>query len=279
MTWKRGFIESVRLAKVASGADDDDRTTGEQLAALLRHPSGAFVRDIVIGTADGVDDGDVHFDSVVAALGKLKPPHVRSIYLGDMDEYEVSWMHAGNVSPLWSLPALEKLTIKAGSMKLGTITSSTLREVQLISGGLTSENLKAIAKAQWPKLERLAVWFGTAHYGASGGVKELRELLDAKHVPALRHLALCNGEFADMLCSALATAKVVKQLNTLDLSKGTMTDAGAAALRAAIAAFRHLDVLDVSDNCLFGANLRGVAKKVVTGDQKSPDEHYVSLGE
>jgi hypothetical protein len=71
-------------------------------------------------------------------------------------------------------------------------------------------------------------------------------------VPALPHLALCNGGFAD---------------------------AGAAALRAATAALRHLDELDVRDNCLSGRAREASPKKVVTGDQKSPDERYVSLGE
>lgn len=91
------------MERCARGADRvrQDRSTGQQLAALLQQPSGAFVRDIVIGTADGVDDSNVRFDSVVATLGTLKPRHVRSIYLGDMDEFEASWMHAGDVSPLW----------------------------------------------------------------------------------------------------------------------------------------------------------------------------------
>jgi hypothetical protein len=40
-----------------------------------------------------------------------------------------------------------------------------------------------------------------------------------------------------------------------------------------------LDKLDVSDSCLSAASLRGVAKKVVIGDQQSPDQHDVSLGE
>jgi hypothetical protein len=61
-----------------------------------------------------------------------------------------------------------------------------------------------------------------------------------------------------------------------------MSSAGAAALAANKKTFAHLDELDVSENFLSTADvasLKGVAKKLVSKDQRHDDERYVALGE
>lgn len=286
LTWRNGFIDSIRIEKVSGSADDEDRTAGELLRALLSHPSGAFVRSLSFGTVDGIEDGNIDYESICAALGKVPAPHVSSIYFGDWDEWEVSWSHLGKAAPLWKLPALETLTIRAGSMDLGTIASSSLRSLEIITGGLTKANIKSLAAAKLPALETLKIYFGSSQYGASGDVKDLAPLLAGKGLPKLKHLGLMNAEFTDDICSALPKAPILRQLSTLDLSKGTMSSAGAAALAAHEQAFGHLAELDVSDNWLTGDDLKrlkGVAKKVITGDQRDAEdndgERYVSLGE
>ena len=69
------------------------------------------MRELAVGTSDGVDDGMVDYNPLIEVLGELRPPHLRAIHIGDWDEWEVSWTDAGDISPLWKLPRLERLTI------------------------------------------------------------------------------------------------------------------------------------------------------------------------
>jgi len=93
-----------------------------------------------------------------------------------------------------------------------------------------------------------------------------------------------NAEFTDELCTALGKAPIVKQLKKLDLSKGTLSSDGVAALVKHKKTFAHLEELVVSQNWLSSADVKqlksaGVAKSIVSKDQRSGDDRYVSLGE
>jgi hypothetical protein len=128
---------------------------------------------------------------------------------------------------------------------------------------------------------------GDENYGAGGDLKSIRPILEGKGLGKLRHLGLMNAEFTDAICEALPRAKVLGQLETLDLSMGMMSDEGARALAEGKKALEHLERLDVSDNFLTQQGidlLRGICAEVVTGEQKEPydwdeDGRYVSVGE
>ena len=77
------------------------------------------------------------------------------------------------------------------------------------------------------------------------------------------------------IAAHLAGSKLLKQLRELDLSMGCMTDAGAAALVEFKDAFKHLDVLAVSENYLTDGGvkaLKGLAKKVVSEEQREDED-------
>ena len=172
-------------------------------------------------------------------------------------------------------------------MKLGAISLPELRELRIITGGLDKKNVAAICAAKWPKLEKLELWFGSKSYGANTTMKDLMPILDGKAFPALKHLALRNCELADELAAALPNAKIVKQLESLDLSKGMMTEAGVKSLAAGKAALAHLSRLDLSDNFLGAAEKLAstITKQVRTKPQRKGYEsngeihRYVALGE
>ena len=98
-------------------------------------------------------------------------------------------------------------------------------------------------------------------------------------------LGLRNAEFTDKLLEVLPKAKILKQLTTLDLSMGVLTDEGAKLLVQHADAYRHLEVLNVSDTYLSKAaakTLKGVAKKVVADDLREDDDpewRYPAVGE
>jgi hypothetical protein len=94
----------------------------------------------------------------------------------------------------------------------------------------------------------------------------------------VRRLALRNCEFADELAAALPRSPLLAQLAQLDLSMGTLSDDGAAALAA------HADALRRS-TCRRGAEaraaLRAIGPHVIDDGQRDDDgeRRYVSVGE
>lgn len=66
----------------------------------------------------------------------------------------------------------------------------------------------------------------------------------------LVHLGLCNAGFTDAVCEALPSAPGLRRLTRLDLSLGTMTRTGAAALLGNAGAFAHLEMLVLTENLL-----------------------------
>ncbi len=96
-------------------------------------------------------------------------------------------------------------------------------------------------------------------------------------------MGLKSSEFQDDIARALCGAPLLKQLEVLDLGKGTMTDAGAQAIADSADAFKHLKRLDLDENTIGedGAKLlRKALDNVQLGEQEDPDEfRYVPVNE
>jgi uncharacterized protein (TIGR02996 family) len=285
--WQFGFIKSARLAV---GDYDSDFDIAEAVKQLLALPSARFLRELTFGMADF--DGENSYDNLLDVLAELRCPTLQKLFIGDFeypDETEISWTQLGNIEPLYkTFPNLRSLKLRGGQLETGkSILLPELRELTVESGGLPIGAVKAIAKSNWPRLERLEVWFGDENYGAGGGVEELQPLLEGKNLPKLKHLGLRNAEFTNELCQVLHQSKILQQLETLDLSMGTMTDEGAAAMAANAAAYKHLKHLDVTENLLSDEGAKQVAKlceSVARGNQREDDggdddDRYVAVGE
>lgn len=113
-------------------------------------------------------------------------------------------------------------------------------------------------------------------------VEPLLRRVDLTH---LAHLGLMNAAFTDNICRALTESSIAPQLHELDLSLGTMTDAGAEALARA-RAFPKVTRLDGSRNYVSDdgiALLREVFPEVIAEDQREADDdednRYPSVGE
>ncbi|RKH09053.1 WGR domain-containing protein [Corallococcus sp. CA053C] len=285
LEWHLGFIREARVGQV-----DYDSTADvpEVLRKLLAHPSACFLRSLTLGMA--CFDGENEYHDTLEVLGKAKPSKaLRHLFIGDFeypDDTEISWTHVGNLQPLYRVfPELRELRVRGGKVELGKIDLPELRSFTVETGGLPLGAVKSIVKAKWPKLEALEIWFGSDNYGAEGGVKDLKPLLDAEGVPNLRKLGLRNAEFTDALCEVLPKAKVLAQLQELDLSMGTMTDTGAHVLATNPTVFRRLKTLDVSENFLTKEGQKLVAtaaQSVISGKQRVPydeDSRYAAVGE
>jgi len=286
-TWRFGFIHAAKLSHNQYSDDGFEGSMAEVLETLLRHPSGRFLTELVFGFNN--DPNEDPLDDLIGILARKAPATIRKLHFGDFeypDETEMSWYHVGNLGKLWkAVPHLQALIVQGGEFELGTIELPELVRAEFRTGGLSAASAKAIAKAMWPRIEHLEVWYGEDEYGGTAKVADAAALLDRTDLPRLTSLGIKNTSFTDELCGVLARGRLLPQLTRLDLSMGIMTDAGAQLLAAHKDAFTHLAVLDVSDNYLTKAGiaaLKGLAKSVVTTRQREDDDpeyRHPSVGE
>jgi hypothetical protein len=154
------------------------------------------------------------------------------------------------------------------------------------TGGLQREVVMEVAGAKLPALEHLELWLGSEWYGGNANVEHLRPFLIGKSFPRLRSLALRNFEAADALAEAVAGAPILKQLDTLDLSLGTLGDEGARALLAS-PAIRKLKKLDLHRHYMTAEMMDALKRLPLTVDVSQPTEarpeeeggRYVAISE
>jgi uncharacterized protein (TIGR02996 family) len=281
LTWHLGFIRAARLQ---GDLDEEDVTAQDLLGTLCELSSARFLQELTFGVPSYGDEVD--YQPVIDALVEHgERPGLRRLTLGDFlfpDECEMSWSSVGDVSPLFALyPRLEALELQGGSVTLGEIRLPELRRFEVRTGGLSRASIRSIAGASWPRLEELSVWFGDPYYGAEATVEDLAPILDAEGLPRLRRLGLKNANFTDELIPRLAGSRVLRQLEQLDLSMGTLTDEGAESLDEHRQAFAHLARLDLDDNQLDeqGRLVADLCGEVNIGRQRDSDDRYVSVGE
>ena len=284
--WRNGFIHRVRLSHNSYSDTEWKGKTADVLEQLFAHPSGRFVVELSFQSNGDPNDNDLQ--DIIDAIGKKAPATIRKITFGDNID-QISWHHTGDLGKLWkSVPNLRTLDIETGEFEVGKMVAPKLEKARFITGGLSSSCGKNIATATMPNIKHLEIYYGTDDYGGDCSIKQVKPLLDRTDLPKLEYLGLKNSMFQNDLAKAIPTAKILKQLKTLDLSLGTMTDEGAEALAAHPDAFKHLDVLDLTRNFLSKkgiALVKNLAKKVITADQEQGDEdgeethYYVSVAE
>jgi hypothetical protein len=107
-------------------------------------------------------------------------------------------------------------------------------------------------------------------------VGDLKGILQGKKLPALRYLGLRNSEIANAVAAALARAAVLDRVRVLDLSLGTLSDEGAAALLAnpRVARLEKLDIHHHYVSAAMVERLRGLGIEVEAGDRQDTDGDY-----
>ncbi|VAW72262.1 hypothetical protein MNBD_GAMMA12-1679 [hydrothermal vent metagenome] len=291
LVWKYGYILEVG---VGHDYDKSCPDTDVLLQEILQKPLGQFVQSITVKVTDGGMRGYIDFESCLSKIVlQGRQPNLKKLVIGDCypPEADLSWCSVGDCSGIFSLlPNLEYIKTRGRNVIFGKLKHQKLKKLLVESGGLSAEAVKSIAKADLPSLESLEVWFGSKEYGAQGSINMIKPLLQGKGYPKLKHLGLMNAEFQNEITQALVKAPIVKQLSSLDLSMGTMTDKGAQALVDNVDTFIHLDYIDVCDNFLseqMSSRLRRVySNKINISEQGDPDEDedgdsyiYVSAGE
>ncbi|MDG4831958.1 STM4015 family protein [Solwaraspora sp. WMMD1047] len=269
----------------------DYDSTAEEFAGLVESFLAAVDPAQVAALVVGQWGEEYETPAPIELLAGLAPrlTGLRALFLGEMtfDECEISWIMQGDVTPLLSAyPGLEILWVRgATELALRPVRHAALREFAIEAGGLPAAVVRAVGGCDLPALEWLELWLGTDDYGGDAGVDDLAEILAGGRLPALRRLGLRNAQIADEVAAALATAPVVARLDVLDLSLGTLSDAGAAALLAG-QPLGHLRRL-VLDHHYIGAELAArlvaelpdVAVYLADREEAEDGRRYVAVSE
>lgn len=267
------------------------------LAALLRCPAGRLVRRLAIRRQGG------QVDTLLGQRDSITLEHLRELILGDFsypDEGELSWERVGELSRVFAAcPNLRRLHVRGGGVEIADeLEHAELRELTIESAGLDARVVESLARARLPKLRRLELWTGpprqdlTPPEYRAATLDSLASLLHApERWPCLRELGLVNAELGEALAPGLASVPLLGQLERLDLSRGTLRDAGGRALLAHADALGHLRELDLRGNFLapelahaIARALPGIARVEDQRDPETPDRmgqtgYYVMVDE
>ena len=209
---------------------------------------------------------------------------LRALFLGDIivEENEISWIQNSDVTPLLqAYPALEVFRVRGGNgLEFSRVQHQHLRELIVETGGLPRSVIREICRADFPNLEHLELWLGSAGYGWDGGVEDLQPILDGKRFPKLKSLGLRNSEIVDEIAPVLVNAPVLRQLEVLDLSNGNLSDVGAQALLN-LPKDIPLKELNLNHHYMSGGMIKKLKKalscQVQADDGHDPNEEWRSI--
>jgi hypothetical protein len=242
---------------------------------------------LVIGEWGSAYDRAFPVDLLVRNAGRLSA--LRAVFIGDLtfEQCEISWIHQDDITPLLAaFPRLEHLGVRGSTgLSLSPVRHTALRELAFESGGLPADVVRAVAASDLPELTRLDLWLGVSEYGGDATVDDLAPILAGRGLPALTRLGLRNAEIADQIAEAVAAAPVVARLAALDLSMGTLGDAGVEALLAG-QPLTHLTELDLSHHFVSEELARRLADelpgvRVIVADAQKEEEwgRYTAVAE
>jgi uncharacterized protein (TIGR02996 family) len=248
ITWRRGFLSQVRVGPPLELSESPDFDRVAVLEALLELPCADLLRGLTI-TPTGVEHPEPFQDCIEALATAHVPRTLESLTFDRGGFWDLSKTYLGDLSPAYRrLQHLRSLKLHLGSFELGAISLPRLRSLELITGGLTADNVRSIVQARWPELARLVLYVGQTDndFGCDVRLEDLVSVLEGPNFERVTHLALANSSLSNELVPALVNSPLLPRLETLDLSHGTFSETGARALLANRNAFAHLEQLDLS---------------------------------
>jgi hypothetical protein len=242
--WKPGDPvpdPATAIPRIRSGYDDSPGLI-EQLQQFLTDPASQATTGLVFGSSEDVMDDEDYANPIINALIEHREhlPHLTALFLGDIvfEECEISWIKLGDLSPLFpAYPQLEHFGIRGCAseyttphLHLGILHHEHLKTLIIETGSMDRSVVHDALRSHLPVLEHLELWTGSEGYEANSTVEDFAPLLADNLFPNLHYLGLRDSEFANDLAIALSQSSLLERLRILDLSFGTLDDAGATAL-------------------------------------------------
>jgi uncharacterized protein (TIGR02996 family) len=237
--WRYGFPVAITIGSADYRSDYAD--VASLVRAIARMPNMASVETIDIKPTNGWHSG------VFAAIGEGLPRSTRRLAI-QTPEHE----RMDDLPDAYSgMQSIAELRLESYAFELGTIALPNLRALDLVTRGLTKENLESLREAQWPALERLVLWISDEGVDECDvEIDDLAWILAGATLPALKHLGLCGRADGQPLFERLLEAPILPQLEVLDLAGTYLPTDVLATFRAQYAKLAHLRAihLDTRDH-------------------------------
>lgn len=288
---KKGINSAKKGFRVGAYYDNEE-SFEERMDCLVNSEHAAKMDTLLIGMCGFEHDVSMEVGVEYLVANAKKIPNLKALYFGDigMEENEISWIIQTDVSPLFSaFPKLELLRIRGGNeLSFKSAKHKNLRALAVETGGLDRKTLAELCKSKLPNLEYLEIWLGTTDYGGTCTVNDVQPILTGKLFPKLKYLGLMNADISDDIAGVIVKSPVIDQIETLDLSMGTLSDAGGRALLNLTGA--NLKKLDLTHHFLSDKIQKELKKTlnfpVVIKDKQEEDDwgdgeimRYVEIGE
>jgi len=260
--------------------EDEGVTISDLLEAFVRDPQVGKVTELIIGQFNA-EVSESSFE-VVDKLVSLKDslPALKALFIGDItyEECEISWINQTDITPiLKAFPALEHLQIRGGEgLSFSELQHDELKTLIIETGGMPPEVVAQVNAARLPNLQKLELWLGSDEYGFASTTADLATVFSGSTFPKLTQLGLMDSVIQDDIAIAIAQAPVLNQLQVLDLSKGVLTDTGAAALlnSAGIKKLKHLNLRHHFMSEAMMEQLRSLGTSINVDDKQEDDDDY-----
>ena len=262
--------------KIALSWDDSEagKTAEELLEHFLANANATQVRALIVGSWGETYDSSPQklIDLLIDKRDRL--PNLRAIFFGDivMEECEISWIIQGRYQKFFpAFPQLEHFQVRGSTdLDIGVIAHENLRALVVECGGLPKKIIQEITQSNLSALNHLELWLGSDNYGYDATKEDLEKLINTPF-PKLSYLGLRDSEEADIVAEILANAPVLKQINTLDLSLGNLSDRGAQSLLNS-PFIALLDILDLHYHYVSDELQQRLRQLGITVDLSDPQE-------
>lgn len=149
-----------------------------------------------------------------------------------------------------------------------------LKTLIIETADIHAANFAQICALQLPNLECLEIWLGRRLYNSKFIMDRLMPILFGESFPNLAYLGLRSSDFSDLLAENIVQSPIIERLLVLDLSKGNLSDNGAATLLNC-PAINQLHTLNIVNNCVSESMLQRLLElncQVITDEQESEIE-------
>ncbi|MCA9173968.1 MAG: TIGR02996 domain-containing protein [Planctomycetales bacterium] len=272
-SFDRGLLHSLEIELFES----------ETLRQLQQTEAARLLRKLTISGMD-YDNADI-FEEQPVSLDSLREFH--------FSDSESGGCHLPGDSVhqlIVQLPRIELIRLDAHNVATDHLFASPLPHLKSLEANCFHD-YDVIALAGNPslgKLERVAFHphaLEPGEVGAYLNLDKLRSLCESQHLKSLKHLKWMCTDFGDEGIELLIHSRLWPQLETLDLTYGSMTDAGAELL--ATAPLGHLKKLRVNGNYLTDAGVRQLSQACpvleadhqLTGDPGAPAAEHLWYGD
>ena len=284
---KKGYVETAEEtaremkveAKKYTLSYDEYENNVNLLDKILKDKHLSEYKQITIGCWD-YEGGDCSALLQGMIENKEKFAQIEGLFWGDIEqeEQEISWIEQADISPLLdAMPKLKDLKIKGtNNLRLGKTSRPELRSLEIISGGLPTEVVEDILGSDFPNLEKLILYVGVEDYGFEADIEIFRPLFSKERFPKLTYLGIVNSEEQDKIVEMFLESDILPQLETMDVSAGTLKDEGAQLLLDNMDKIAHLKFINMRYNYLskeMKKQLQSLPMKIDIAETEEADEY------